>query len=113
VTEAKTTNTEQLLNDLDGGVFAEKIGRALSEVASGVVYTGKKGEVIVKFAIKRIGDSSQVECAHSIAFAAPTPNGKVREENTTTTPLHVGQRGALTLFPETQQQLFARETDHA
>lgn len=108
--QPKTTNTEQLLQDLDGGVFAEKIGRALSEAATGTVLTGKRGEVTVTFKLKRIGESSQVECAHAIKYLIPTEKGKITEENTTSTPLHVGQRGALTLFPNaTQAPLFDRE----
>lgn len=102
MSETSTTNIEQVLADLDGGVFAQKIGRALSDVALGVVINGKAGKVTVTFDMKQIGESSQIEMAHKIAFVKPTDKGKATEENTTKTPLHVGRGGKLTLFPEEQ-----------
>lgn len=103
----QTTNLEQLLGDLDGGVFAQKIATALSDAALAVAHTRKKGDVTVTFSMKPIGDSSQVEIAHTLKYTRPTAKGKVSEENTTSTPLYVGARGALTLIPDTQQRLFA------
>lgn len=100
--EKTATNVEQVLADLDGGVFAQKIGRAMSDVALGTVLTGKAGKVTVTFDMKRIGESSQIEMAHKIAFIKPTDKGKSSEENTTHTPLHVAKGGKLTLFPEEQ-----------
>lgn len=105
-TAVQTTNLEQLLGDLDGGVFAQKIATALSDAALAVAHTGKKGDVSVTFSMKRIGDSNQVEIAHTLKYTRPTSKGKVTEENTTSTPLYVGSRGALTLIPDTQQKLF-------
>lgn len=35
----------------------------------------------------------------------PTHKGKVTEEDTTNTPMHVGRAGHLSLFPEAQQKL--------
>lgn len=106
VKAAPTTDAEQILGDLDGGVFAEKMGRAMSDVARGVTDTGKKGRVVVEFNFKQIGESNQVQCDHTIKYLKPTQRGKVTEENTTATPLHVGVNGKLSLFPETQQRLF-------
>lgn len=103
----QVTNLEQLLGDLDGGVFAQKIATALSDVALAVAHTGKAGEVTIKFPMKRIGESTQVQVDHRLAYSKPTARGKVSEENTTSTPLYVGARGALSLIPDTQQRLFA------
>ncbi|MGB0662818.1 MAG: hypothetical protein ACPGMR_03410 [Pontibacterium sp.] len=103
-TESTITNIEDLFPDLDGGVFAQKIGRSLSDVALGVVLSGKPGKVTLTFDIKRIGESSQVEMAHKIAFVKPTEKGKSSEEDTTHTPLHVNRGGKLTLFPQEQTQ---------
>lgn len=52
-----------------------------------------------------IGESNQVQLSHSIKYTKPTAKGRVVEENTTSTPLHVGNGGVLTLFPETQAKL--------
>lgn len=99
------TNFEEILHDLDGGVFAEKVGRALSDVALGVVTADKKGEVVLKFSVKKITDL-QVQIDHTIKYTAPRVKGRLIEENTTATPMHVGSRGRLTLFPESQPPLF-------
>ncbi len=104
MSENTSTNFEAVMADLDGGVFVSKISRALSDVAMGTVLTGKAGKVTVQFDMKQIGESSQIEMAHKIAYVKPTDKGKSTEENTTKTPLHVGKGGKLSLFPEEQEQ---------
>lgn len=95
----------QLLDDLDAGIFDQKVTAAVAEAALGVVTTGKKGKVVITLDIKRIGDSNQVEMTHGLRYIKPTNKGKVTEEDTTATPLHVSARGHLSLFPATQQSL--------
>lgn len=95
-----------LLEDLGAGVFAQKINAAFADAALGVVTTGKKGSITISFELKRIGESNQVACTHAIKYSRPTGKGKISEENSDMTPLHVGVGGKLTLFPETQQPLF-------
>lgn len=108
-----TTDVNALLDDLDAGVFREKIARALSDVAFGVVEHGKAGDVTLKFSLKQIADSRQVHCDHKITFTQPTAKGKKSEENTTSTPLYVGRGGKLSLFPEEQGKFeFAPGNEH-
>lgn len=102
------TNVEQLLGDLEGGVFAQKLAIALSDAALAVAHTGKKGSVSVSFDMKRIGETNQVEVTHKLSYSKPTAKGKVVEESASSTPLHVGGRGALTLIPQTHA-MFDRE----
>lgn len=102
------TDVTELLNDLDAGVFAEKLGKALSEVAAAVIDHDKKGTVTIQLDMKRIGNSYQVAIAHKLAFTRPTSKGKVSEENSTETPMHVGKGGRLTLFHESQKQMFTK-----
>lgn len=99
-----TTDFALLLDDLDAGVFKQKIGRALSDAAAGVVATGKKGKVTITLDLAQIADSRQVDVSHKIAHVAPTAKGKFSEENTTKTPLYVGKGGKLSLFPESQHK---------
>lgn len=100
--ESTATDVNALLDDLDAGVFREKIARAVSDVALGVVSHGKTGDVTIKLSFKQIADSRQVHCDHKITFTQPTAKGKKSEENTTSTPLHVGRGGKVSLFPEEQ-----------
>lgn len=100
--EPTVTDINALLDDLDAGVFRDKVGRALSEVAAGIVAFGKQGKVTVTFDMKQIDDARQVSCTHKVSKIEPTQKGKRTEENTTSTPLHVGRGGKLTLFPENQ-----------
>lgn len=100
-----TTNLAEVLDDLNGGVFAEQVGRALSDVAMGVVNNGDKkrgGKVTITFDMIRIGESTQVAVKHKLAFTKPTSRGKSSEESTTETPMHVGRGGKLTLVPDSQ-----------
>lgn len=100
------TDINNVLAELDAGQFGQKINRALSDVALGVVTTGKVGKVTITFDLKQIASSLQVNVSHSLKFVRPTGNGKVTEENATATPMHVGVGGKLTLFPEKQEKLF-------
>lgn len=100
-----TTNLAEVLDDLNGGVFAEQVGRALSDVALGVVNNGDKkrgGKVTITFDMSRIGESTQVAVKHTLAFSKPTSRGKAGEESSGETPMHVGRGGKLTLVPDTQ-----------
>lgn len=101
-TQPTTTDVNALLDDLDAGVFREKIARALSDVAHGVVEYSKAGKVVITLELKQIADSRQVDMSHKLTYVAPTAKGKRSEENTTQTPLYVGRGGKLTLFPENQ-----------
>ena len=103
---APTTDAEQILSDLDGGVFAQKMGRALSDVARNVTSTGKKGKVVVEFSFKQIGESNQVAMTHSLKFLVPTMRGRIVEESASDTPLHVGRGGKLSLYPGEQTEMF-------
>ena len=104
-----TTNVEVFLNDLDGGTFEQKISRALSSVALGVVDNGKVGEVTIKFKIKQVAKGNHVNISHSLEFKKPTMNGMQGEINTTETPMHVGSEGSISLFPENQTQMFGKK----
>ena len=104
-----STNVTEFIGDLDAGVFEEKLSRALSDVAMGVVTQSKPGKVSITFEMKQIGQSSTVNIAHKLTYSKPTASGKLSEENTTETPMHVNQGGKLTLFPEDQGQLFGKK----
>ena len=105
----KSTDTKQLFEDLNAGVFGEQVGRAFSDVAAGVTETGKAGEVVIKFKMKRIGESQQVNISHSLKYIAPTRRGRKIEELSTDTPMHVNPDGEVTLFPKDQGQLFPKD----
>lgn len=79
-----TTNVEQFLSDLDGGVFQEKLSRTLSDVAAHVMDFEKKGQVTLTFDVKRSG-SSQVNITHKLAYKHPPSEGKKAK---TTPPQH-------------------------
>jgi hypothetical protein len=98
-------NPGELLDLLDAGVFRQKVAKAFADVALGVAIHGKKGRVLLAFDFKRIGESSQVELTHRVYFVKPTERGEVTEKNSTSTPLHVGIGGALTVL-ETTGDLF-------
>lgn len=105
----KPTDVTKFIADLDGGLFEEKLSHALSNVAGAVCTLGSQGEVSVKFTFKQIGSGHQVSVAHKLVFSVPTKRGKLSEEDTTETPMHVGRRGKLSLFPEDQIDMFNRK----
>ena len=103
----------ELVGEFDAGIFEQKVTAALREVAQGVNATRKGGKVTLSFDIKPIADSNQVHVAHTVTFSKPTAKGKVSEEDTTNTPMHVGRSGYLSIFPDTQQKLPLGATQEA
>lgn len=103
------TKVGKFIEDLDGGVFEEKLSQILSDVAGAVIDQGKLGKVDISFTIKQIGNSHQVQIDHTLKYKRPTSRGSMSEDNTTSTPMHVGSRGALTFFAENQAQIFERD----
>lgn len=104
-------NPVELFDQLDAGIFRQKVSKAFSDVALGVAIHGKKGKVTLTFVFDRIGESTQVEMVHTVHFAKPTERGKVMEENTTSTPLHVGVGGTLTVLETTGDLFKPRDTE--
>lgn len=96
------TPVDQFINELNGGVFAEKLGALLSEVAARVVDHGKVGQIVIKLDLKQMGENHMVNVTHKLTHTAPTQRGKNSGEDTTETPMHVGKGGRMTLFPEEQ-----------
>lgn len=100
------TRIEEVLHDLDAGVFAEKIGAAISQTALNTCVHGKPGRVVIQFDMRRIGESSQVQLKHTLLYTHPTSSGAITEKDATTTPMHVGAGGILSLMPHDQGSLF-------
>lgn len=102
----KFTDTKQFLADLNGGVFSEQIGVAISEAARGSVNFGANGKVVITLDFKRIAQSNQANVKCGLKFIAPTAKGRKTEEYTSETPVYVNSDSDVTLFPKDQGQLF-------
>jgi len=105
----KPTDTAEFISSLNASVFAQQVGRALSDVAAGVVDHGKPGEVTLKFKLKQIGQSNQVAVSHTLDYVQPTKRGKKREDTTLDTPLYVTANGLELFQTDPTAQLFSRE----
>lgn len=101
-----STDVTKFIVHLDGGVFEEKLSAILSDVAASVVDHGKSGEVNITMKIKQIGSSHQVQVDHTLKYKRPTSKGSISEDNSTSTPMHVGKRGAMSFFAENQGTMF-------
>lgn len=93
----QATDVKNFIGDLNAGVFEQQLGRALSDVASGVITHGKKGQVKITLDLKQIGDSDQVEIMHKLDYTQPTKRGSRREDTAVATPMYVSNQG-LSLF---------------
>lgn len=103
----KPTDISTFMQDLNAGTFAQQIGIALSDVATGVTTTTKrKGKVIIELNVCRIGESNQVNIKHKVKMTRPTLKGVRTEDLEGETPMHVGPGGRMTLFPEHQNDMF-------
>lgn len=102
---SQKTNVAEMLGELNAGVFEQQINSAISDVALGVVTQGKAGEVTIKLAIKQIGEGNQVSITHKLSYVKPTMRGKISEEASADTPMHVGPGGIVTLYPNKQTSM--------
>lgn len=105
----KATDSTDFINSLNAGVFANQLGRALSDVAAGVVEYSKQGAVTVTFKLKQIGQSNQVAVTHTLDFVEPTKRGKRREDTTLDTPMYVTENGLELFASDPTAQLFKKE----
>lgn len=97
---------DDTLGEFDAGIFVAKTTEALKMAALGTIQSGKKGSITIHLELDRIGDSSSVKVKHTLKYVKPTTNGKMAEENTTSTPMYVDNLGYLTISPQTQDDLF-------
>lgn len=102
----KATDTNEFINSLNAGVFAQQVGRALSDVAAGVVDFGKKGKVMITFDLSQIGESNQVKINHKLVYTAPTRRGSKREDTSLDTPMYVTENGLELFQNDPTKQLF-------
>lgn len=102
-----------IVGEFDAGVFEEKVTAALREAAQGAIAHRKKGKVTLKFDLKPIGDSNQVNVTHTLSYTKPKAKGSLTEDDTTSTPMHVSRSGHLSIFPDTQQSLALGQTQEA
>ncbi len=98
---------DDTLQELDAGIFVNKVTEALKKVALGVVNHNKKGIVTIQLDLDRIGETEQVQIKHTVKYSQPTKRGKLVEDNATTTPMHVGRFGDLSISPQSQTDVFA------
>lgn len=102
----KTYDVTETLHDMDGGVFMQRVSRAVADTALAVASQDganpRKGKVTITLDMEKIADSRQLRIDHDVAYAMPLQRGKRSENNKTSTPMHVGGRGELTLFPGNQ-----------
>lgn len=104
------TSIEQLFEELDAGVFGDRLALALADTALGVVATGdkkKRGKVTITFDIGQVGETNQVQIDHTIEYKKPTHRGSQSEVHGTATVMYVGARGKLTILNNSTQPLFA------
>ncbi|MER2493395.1 hypothetical protein [Catenovulum sediminis] len=102
------TDINEFLSELNAGVYKDKVQHVLSQVALAVVNHGGKGKVTLEFDFKQINNSDRVHIDHKLKYTAPRRTGKFSEEDTTSTPMYVGHGGKITLFSETQNDMFER-----
>lgn len=107
----KPTDPGELLANLNAGVFAQQIGRALSDVAAGVVDHGKAGEVTIKLSLKQIGESHQVSIDHKLSYLVPTKRGKRTEETSLKTPMYVTGDGLQLFQPSPTADMFSKDLE--
>ncbi|KKA43462.1 hypothetical protein [Salinivibrio sp. KP-1] len=95
----RVTNFPKLMQDIDGGVVANVLGLALSNVGRAVAAANKQGEVTIKLKLKPGGssDNSFLDVIAGITVDEPKLNfGKKKEDFQYRSIAYVGKGGKLT-----------------
>ena len=105
---SRITNVDDLMGELNAGVFKEKLGVVFSDAALGACLNAgahcKKSKVTIEFSISQIGENDQVVITHKLASTIPTKRGKKSEEDTTSTSFFVGKGGVMTINPPKEDE---------
>jgi hypothetical protein len=94
-----TTDLEHLFENMNAGVFKQKVEAYLNAAAAGVVNHGngkRKGKVNIQLTIEQVGEGNQVMISHAVQSEIPTKRGKKAEVDTTETSFFVGRGGKIT-----------------
>lgn len=110
VNSMKSTDHNQFIDDLNGGVLAKQLAYVISEVASAVVDNEKKGEINIKLSLTKGVGPNSVVVAHKLTSIAPLDDGRKLEDHEGKTSMHVNKDGDVTLFANHTEQLFKPET---
>jgi hypothetical protein len=105
-----STQVDKFVSDLDGGEFEHKLSKVLSMVAGSVMDNNKGGEITIKLTVSRLS-VQQVMVTHELKFTRPTARGKQTETEKNGTPMFVGEKGAMSFFPEKQAVMFNKTGD--
>ncbi|MDX8384323.1 MAG: hypothetical protein R8M45_09595 [Ghiorsea sp.] len=103
-----STNVTEFIGGLDSGILQQQLSKVLSDVAGAVIDHERQATVSLNFKMKRIG-SNQVLLEHELKFKRPTSKGNTSEDMTTSTSMHVGLNGDLSLTPENQPDIFEHD----
>ncbi len=106
MSQLRSTDCEEFINDIDGGAFAQQLGYAVSRVASAAVDTQKVGEITIKLKFSKGVGHNNVTVEHKLISNAPLPKGKNVEEHGDKTSMYVNTRGDVSLFAKHTEQLF-------
>ena len=94
---AAATDVPEFISDLDGGQLERALSVALSRVASHVVDREKAGKVVLSLSIQPIKGTHQIAVDADLSYSHPTLKGKTSESAESTTVLHVGRFGRISL----------------
>lgn len=105
----KSTDHNQFIDDIDGGVFSQQLGFAISEVASAVVDNNKPGEITIKLKLTKGIGADNVTIEHKLTSIAPLKDGRKLEDHGAKTPMFVNKHGDVSLFANHTAQIFDQE----
>lgn len=105
----KPTDHNQFIDDIDGGVFSQQLGFAISEVTSAVVDNNKPGEITIKLKLTKGIGADNVTIEHKLTSIAPLKDGRKLEDHGAKTPMFVNKHGDVSLFANHTAQIFNQE----
>jgi hypothetical protein len=114
--ETKTPNFDDILGELNAGIFKQQLEAALKQIAVAVINhgdKGKKGKLVMSLSLERLeNDTGMVNVESKWEVTKPKVRGKSVEDDTTSTIMCVSPQGLLSLYPLKQANLFPK-TDKA
>ena len=103
------TDIDQFLDEVDAGLLKTKIKGCIDEIALAVAATGGDGKITLSLSFKNAKGRDEVNVEHKLVSVKPTKRGKQTGEDNGSTPMFIGRHGKVTLYDETQQDMFAED----
>lgn len=96
----------KILEDLDAGMFQQKIAAAMTDAGRAAIGYAKNSKVTIVLTYHPISNTRQCQVTHQISSDVPHEFGNTVDKDTKTTPVYIHDDGRQSITPQNQKDMF-------